>query len=170
MTIAITGIETASKVLGKAVVKTKLTIAEGLTECSEKILNKALGYVPVDTGALKESGRVETKGTGKGAESKVIFGGTEKTYYALYVHENLQAFHLPPTCAKFLEKAARQMAGTCQSIVAAKLGGRSKAAAEAAGEPGKTGYTLSTNVNHATKYLTGSGENVAYQTYSNKKK
>lgn len=166
---AVTGIETSSKVIGKKALDIKANISTGLEKCANVILKKALQWVPVDTEALKRSGHVEVSGTGKGSRARVVFGGRRDTYYALYVHENLQAFHKPPTCAKFLEKAARDRAGTMASIVASELmAGRSKAAeaaAVAAGKPGGTGYTLVTDTHHATKYMTGSGSNVAYQTH-----
>lgn len=140
----ITGIDAAIKAVGKKLDRDmKYTINEGLKKCAEVILKKALKYVPVDTGALKASGRVEVEGQAKGSVARVVFGGTRETFYALYVHENLEAKHEAPTCAKFLERACRETAGTCASIVA---------------------YTLETNKNHATKVSTATGEDAAYQT------
>lgn len=166
----ITGIEAVTKVIGKAVKETNMKIAEGIERASHIILKKALFYAPIDTGALRASGRVETTGTGKGSRSKVIFGGTRETYYALYVHENLEAAHNAPTCAKFLEKAARETAGSVATSIMHSLGGRSKMESSLEGDlSGKaegTGYTAVTDMN-ALKFQTGSGKNVAYQTSNN---
>lgn len=43
----------------------------------------------------------------KNVKLEVGFGAS----YSVYVHENLQARHAPPTQAKFLEQPARQLAG-----------------------------------------------------------
>ena len=61
--------------------------------------------VPVDTGALKASGRVrpETGVFERGNEVSVelTYGGTA-TEYSIYVHENLESYH-PHGKAKYLE-------------------------------------------------------------------
>lgn len=164
--VYITGIEAVTKVVGTAVEKTKMKIAEGIEKASYIILKKAQGYVPIDTGALKASGRVEVTGSGKGARSKVIFGGTRETYYALYVHENLEAQHAYPTCAKFLEKAARETAGSVTTSILHSLGGRSKMESKLEEDLGGKGYKPQTDMN-ATKFLTAGGNNVAYPTTNN---
>lgn len=50
-------------------------------------------------------------------QPKVIVGYTAQ--YAIFVHENLEAHHRPPTQAKYLEQPARQMTndGTLGDIV-----------------------------------------------------
>lgn len=60
-------------------------------------------YVPVKTGFLKSTGRVEKEGKGFQRVCLVVY----ETPYAGYVHENLTAYHAPPTQAKYLETAAR---------------------------------------------------------------
>ena len=166
---AITGIEVVNKTIGKSITRAKNTISEALHRCAEIILQRSQKYVPVDTGALKASGQIVVEGNRQATTSRVIYGGKAETYYALYVHENLEAKHAAPTCAKFLERAARESAGNCQQVIIKMLGGRSRAEAEAAGEPGNIGKTLSTNRNYATKYVTGSNKNVAYQNVDRKK-
>lgn len=62
--------------------------------------NKSQELVPVATGNLKSSGRVEMpQSTPSGVEVEIAYG----TPYGLYVHENLEANHAAPTQAKFLE-------------------------------------------------------------------
>lgn len=111
------GLQTVLKTLGTAQKETNLKIDEGLEKCAHVILKKALYYCPIEFGPLRESGHVETKGKGKGARSRVVFDAP----YAVYVHEILTAYHEPPTCAKFLERAVRETRGTCKSIMKREL-------------------------------------------------
>jgi hypothetical protein len=58
---------------------------------------------PIQTGALRASGHVEPPEIDP-AGATVSFGyGGASAPYAVYVHENLSAYHKPPTMAKFLE-------------------------------------------------------------------
>jgi hypothetical protein len=91
-------------------------LAQGMHQEAEIVLEKALYYVPKDTHALAQSGRIESSVTegrraffGIGgrrfdAHASVEFGGDEAPY-ALWVHENPDAYHAPPTRYKFLEQA-----------------------------------------------------------------
>ena len=70
--------------------------------------------VPVDTGALKASGRVRPEvgvyESGNEVYVEITYGGAA-TEYSIYVHENLQAFH-PHGKAKYLEDPlTRQVSG-----------------------------------------------------------
>jgi hypothetical protein len=63
--------------------------------------------VPVDEGDLKASGYLEVKDKagGKLVEAEIGYGRGGDPHYAVFVHEDLQAYHEPPTQAKFLEAA-----------------------------------------------------------------
>lgn len=62
--------------------------------------NMSQGLVPVATGALKSSGRVDQpKYEGRQIVVDIAYG----TPYALAVHENLESAHAAPTSAKYLE-------------------------------------------------------------------
>lgn len=83
--------------------KSGLAIAAALTQISEEVITEAKeGYVPVDTGALRNTGHVEEP---KVDEKEVVvtlgFGGGNVSY-ALAVHENMEAQH-PVGQAKYLE-------------------------------------------------------------------
>ena len=84
-------------------------------------------YVPVETGALKASGTVQEFSTqavlgrkrpagGRYAPTastfgvQVVYGEGPSSEYAVIVHEDLEAFHEPPTQAKFLERAVNEVA------------------------------------------------------------
>ncbi len=72
---------------------------------AEYILKKALFYCPVETGLLKESGRIEQHGHFPFVVADVVFG-SEQAFYAVYVHE-VSAQHQAPTQWKFLEQATK---------------------------------------------------------------
>lgn len=78
--------------------------------------------VPVDTGALKKSGRLlpEAGGVinrGGNIQVQIVYGSTAEDY-AIYVHENLTAHH-PHGKAKFVEgPLTRQTFGIAQRIAA----------------------------------------------------
>lgn len=95
--------------------KYALTVAEGLEKKAHVVLRKANYYVPKKTLALMNSGHVEVEGKGFGARARVVYGD-QIAYYALYVHENMNAAHAPPTCAKFLERAERETRGARANI------------------------------------------------------
>ncbi len=54
-------------------------------------------------------------------QGSVVVGYTQD--YAVYVHENMGAYHAPPTQAKYLEQPARQLSnmGVLSSIVSTAL-------------------------------------------------
>lgn len=118
--VKVTGVEMALRAIGKAKTKDAIAVADGLEKCANIILRKSNFYVPVDTEALKKSGRVEKSGSGMGARAEVVYGG-EDAPYALYVHENMQAAHAAPTQAKFLERATRETRGAWASVLKREL-------------------------------------------------
>lgn len=118
--IQVTGIQAVIRAIGKARKKDAIKIAEGLEKSGHVILRKSQKYVPVETGALKASGQVITTGRGMGARTTVVYG-SQVAFYALYVHEDLTKRHTAPTCAKYLERAVREVRGTIASIVARQI-------------------------------------------------
>lgn len=64
-------------------------------------------YCPVDTGRLRRSARIITTGQGRTREFQVRYTAP----YSLWVHENLENYHEPPTQAKFLERASDEVIG-----------------------------------------------------------
>lgn len=69
----------------------------------QPIWEESQTIVPVDTGDLKASGffNVNTSGATVSAEIGYARGGDPS--YAVFVHENLEMYHKPPTTAKFLQ-------------------------------------------------------------------
>jgi hypothetical protein len=75
----------------------------------ERIMTKCKQvYVPVDFGTLRSTGRVQPPVV-SGTTITVTLGfGGPAAPYALIVHENLEAYHRPPTQAKYLEVAINE--------------------------------------------------------------
>ena len=74
----------------------------------EDVYQESQALVPVDTEALKKSGRIEERRQENGLlEGTVEYGG-QAAPHALYVHEDLDAQHAAPTQAKYLEEAVRR--------------------------------------------------------------
>jgi hypothetical protein len=81
--------------------------------------------VPVETGALKRSGRVVREAvTADGVVLSIAYGGpSEPRYvdYAVYVHERLDVRHAPPTQAKFIEVPMLRYATVMEARLAAGI-------------------------------------------------
>jgi Bacteriophage HK97-gp10, putative tail-component len=84
-------------------------------------MTEAKKRTPVDTGTLQASGTVSLPETGKGDAVKVrlYFGGAAKAY-ALYVHEDLEAFHKQGQ-AKFLESVLNESAPYMKARIAKRI-------------------------------------------------
>ena len=118
--------------------------ADGLLDAAYEIFDLSQVYVPRDTEALADSGRVEEVSTqavmgrkraagGRYAPKsdtvgfQVVYGGpgsgtNPKTgkpveAYAVIVHEDLEATHAPPTQAKFLERAVNEVSSSMTTQV-----------------------------------------------------
>lgn len=120
MPIRITGISAALKAM-KA--KEKIIgdgIAAGLKNCAAILLKASQKLVPVDTEALKKSGRVEVKGVGLNATATVEYGGSDAPY-AYIVHERLDIPHEPPTQARYLADAVPKVRGTMTAAIRRQL-------------------------------------------------
>lgn len=77
-------------------------VAEGINDAAEEIFNESQRRVPVDTGNLRSSGRIEPADE-RTLTAEISYGGTAADY-ALDVHE------AHATNSKYLEEPARQLA------------------------------------------------------------
>lgn len=110
------GVQKTLRALGAARKQDAINIAIGLQKCGEILLRKSQELVPVLTGKLRASGKVTTTGSGFGAETVVSYGGPDIPY-TIFVHENLVAYHTPPTKARFLADAVNMVKGTMVSVL-----------------------------------------------------
>lgn len=92
--MAMTGTDQVLKNLRKAVKRVSAGAAEGIDQGAEVLLEESLKLVPVDSGALRDSGKV--------VDGAVVYDAP----HAVTVHEDLDAQHANGQ-AKFLEAAAR---------------------------------------------------------------
>lgn len=115
--------------------------AAGLYQAGTVVMATSQQLVPVDTGTLKRSGRVEepvvsedrvevTVGYGYGEAYPIKAAGDGDEVvgpgYGVYVHEILRNKHKPPTQAKFLEVPAKAMGPELGSFVAEGIRARTE--------------------------------------------
>lgn len=110
--------------MGKEREKTERTIAEGLWKAGEIILKKSQELVPVDTGELRSTGKLFSWGSGLNTVVFIRYSAE----HAIWVHENLEAYHKPPTQARYLADAVSKSRGTVTAMLKRQLlAGRNKA-------------------------------------------
>lgn len=81
---------------------------EMIEKMLQPVFDRSQELVPVKTGVLKSSGYIATRPSGKGAIGEVGYGKGNVPPYAVFVHEDLDVQHTPPTQAKYLEQAANE--------------------------------------------------------------
>jgi hypothetical protein len=104
--------------LNETITETEDATEEALKEIGQRIFDRSQHLVPVDTGALKASGYVETETTPDGFEVRIGYAMGDDPPYANFVHEDLTKHHDAPTQAKFLEQAGNEVARVVPAIVA----------------------------------------------------
>ena len=101
-------------------------LARALFREAEPIMTKSKRLVPVDTGALRSSGHVEPPEIrGKRVRVFLVYGGASAEY-AVFVHENTNARHNPPTQAKYLEQPLMEAIPGLGGRLAARVRGDMK--------------------------------------------
>jgi hypothetical protein len=78
-----------------------------LLEILDPVLEQSRTYCPVKTGTLRNSGYLEVmqEGTGGVISAEVGYGRGGFPSYTIFVHEDMEKYHVPPTQAKFLQRA-----------------------------------------------------------------
>jgi hypothetical protein len=110
-----------------AIMKTTLRYKRGFRTGLEKALNQVFedsqAIVPVDTSALKSSGRVEITGTGFNSRGYIAYGGPvsgfshlTSVHYAMIVHEATHV-QFKNGEAKFVEKAIEKNRDAVPNII-----------------------------------------------------
>lgn len=95
-------------------------VAKALYLEANDAFNESQIEVPVDLGVLQSSGHVTLpEWAGHQVTISIVYGGASANY-AVYVHEDLEARHDPPTKAKYLEDPVSRASMT----MAARLGER----------------------------------------------
>lgn len=113
VTVRVEGLNNLLAGLGRMWEADGAKLQEAIEFCVNEIGDLSQHYVPVDTRALQMSGKKHIDGTGFKTRGRIAYSEE----YAVIVHENLQAHHAPPTCAKFLERAAREKKQACEKKI-----------------------------------------------------
>tara|TARA_Y100000310_G_scaffold212376_1_gene213216 strand:+ start:3511 stop:3942 length:432 start_codon:yes stop_codon:yes gene_type:complete len=117
--IELTNGDEFKRTLKKLLRKNRKAVARVMNEEAHAIWERSQILVPVRTGRLKGSGRVE-KATSVG--KKYISAGVVYTApYATYVHESTEILHTPPTRSKYLEAAMKDSETTMQTRLLQEL-------------------------------------------------
>ena len=77
---------------------------EILEEALRPTFDESQELVPKDTGALEESGYLESRRSAKGSQVEIGYGKNGQPPYSIIVHERLELNHEFPTQAKFLQE------------------------------------------------------------------
>ena len=95
---------------------------EVLLEILEPVLEQSQIYCPVKTGALKNSSYLEVmqQGTGGTISAEIGYGRGGVPHYTIYVHEDLEKVHTPPTQAKFLQRPVDEILPNIQDQILRK--------------------------------------------------
>jgi hypothetical protein len=105
------------------IIRTQPTkIAAALHEEAEELMTEAKRRTPVDTGALRSSGHVQTPDIDRDSVSVTMAFGGPAAPYAVYVHEDLTANH-PVGQAKFLESVLTEAAPNLPARIARRVAG-----------------------------------------------
>lgn len=120
MRVRVTGAEEMRTKLLRASVMFPQEVAKALYEEAGIEMTEAKRRTPVDTGALRTSGHVtKPSWSGRKVSVNLYFGGPAAPY-AIYVHENEDAFHRVGQ-AKFLESTLNESAPHFAARVSARI-------------------------------------------------
>lgn len=117
--ITVRGLDRAARELHRIARRVPTVIERALREEAEIEMAEAKKRTPVLTGVLRDSGKVESIGSVGYPGVRWSFGGAAMAY-AIYVHENLDAFH-PVGQAKFLESTLAESAPHLPDRVARRI-------------------------------------------------
>lgn len=107
VSMTLRGLDQIAKIADRASLTVRPALAKAVFAEANSVLNESKKIVPVDTGALKSSGRVEPPQiTGGGVSVQITYGGAAAPY-ALIVHEDPDARHKSGKSYKYLEIPAR---------------------------------------------------------------
>lgn len=129
----ITGVDAAIRAGRKMKSHDGRNLKKGLESCLRVIKRKSDYYVPKDTLALLNSGRVEiVDGVGLNVTGTVEYGGPAAPH-AFVVHERKGPYHAPPTRSHYLTAAVNDTRGTCTSILRRQMTARSSGSMDLGG-------------------------------------
>lgn len=120
MGLKLTGVEAVRANLRRLAERFPDEIARAMYQEAQIEMTEAKRRTPFDTGALRSSGHViEPERRGNNVTVRLVFGGAASAY-AIYVHEDLEAFH-PHGQAKFLESVIKESVPYMAQRIAKRL-------------------------------------------------
>lgn len=120
---SVEGVEVLIRTLKKDEKENTKNLREGLNEAARYLFGITDEVVPVDTGLLQSTGGIDDV-TDDEVEPEVILGyGSNDAYYAVYVHEDLEARHAPGKQAKYLEGPFDENVDDMIAIIREQLNG-----------------------------------------------
>jgi hypothetical protein len=111
--VATIGVPQQIKRLKRHIDEGEVAAERATISAAETLLKLANEICPIATGKLRDSGHVIVDGDGYNTVAAVIYDAE----YAIYVHENLDAYHEPPTQAKWLEETLRTYRGDISEAI-----------------------------------------------------
>ncbi len=120
LTVEITGLDALLTSVDRAVTDLRARCAAAMYQEAEVIMAEAKSLTPVDTGALRASGHVNEPDVSENEVTVTMGFGGPAVDYAIYVHENLAAFH-DDGQAKFLEQPLMIAANDLVSRIADRV-------------------------------------------------
>lgn len=112
-TSVVVGVSRVQSSLERMIQKDTEAIRAGMRECLEAVNKKADFYVPVRLGVLKASRKDAILKDSVGVDGAIWYDAP----YALFVHEEVNRFHVAPTCAKWLLRSVRESKQECLQIL-----------------------------------------------------
>lgn len=121
--LTITGVDQVVNSLEMVLKKEEDAARKTLDVVGTMVFDLSQTLVPVDTGALKLSGRKSSprKVRAQDAFYSTISYGGGSVDYAATVHERLDYYHEPPTSAKYLERPLRFVMGKFLDIATGEM-------------------------------------------------
>ena len=121
VTFSLNGIDTIKARIEKAIANAQPEVGSALYQFAESIMTESKRRVPLKTGALMNTGKVQ-KPEVSGSKVTVTLGyGDEAVGYALAVHENMSPtvhWTRPGSGPKFLENPVKERQDELPGIVA----------------------------------------------------
>ena len=114
MSVRVEGVEEALANLGKQIRGIKGRTRQGVEAGAQLVSRKSDEVVPIDTGSLRGSREVHSGETAGEPWAAIVYNAD----YALYVHEDLEARHLPGRQAKYLEAPLRRNQRSVRNLIA----------------------------------------------------
>jgi hypothetical protein len=119
------GLDKVVAALGGVTDTLAANVKPALRLAAKDLFDQSQVLVPVEKGDLKATGKINSGGRGFSSWTTVSYGGEspqgKDVDYALFVHEDLEKYHEPPTQARYLADALLQVRDTMKAKIGRSL-------------------------------------------------